>query len=381
MQMAVYIAALLILLWILAVWPGPSRRQRLEPFERRLIAHRGLHSNKEPAPENSLAAFALAADAGYGIELDVRETADGGIVVCHDDSLRRMAYLDAKVSSMKLEEVRQVRLLKTKEKIPTLREALDLIAGRVPVIVEIKCESTRRAASVCALAAAELDRYNGIYAVQSFNPAVVWWYRRHRGEVLRGQLSERFAKEKFPTSVGTFFLSCCFFNFITRPDYISYRFSNARLLRFRLQKDLFHVPCAGWTIRSEEQLAAAVPDFEIIIFDRFRPGSGGGTSDAAGGGRMAARSGAMIRKHMLISGRVTGVGLRFRAVSIAEAMGLTGYVRNVDDDTVEMEIQGRSDEIALLIERLRSSKWIDITEIEERDMAPLPDDYGFRVRY
>ena len=100
------------------------------------IAHRGLHNVK--APENSLAAFRLAIEHGNVIELDVHMLADGKIVVFHDDNLKRMTGVDAVIKDKTFAELSKLWLKKSSQKIPLLTEVLDLVDGKVPIIIEIK---------------------------------------------------------------------------------------------------------------------------------------------------------------------------------------------------------------------------------------------------
>ena len=85
------------------------------------------------------------------------------------------------------------------------------------------------------------------------------------------------------------------------------------------------------------------------------------------------------RKHMVFSGQVQGVGFRYRAYIIAREIGLTGWVMNLDDGRVEMEVQGRDEEILQLTTRLRTSRWIEITGLEEEQL-PLLREKGFKIR-
>src|SRR5690606_2438536 len=105
-------------------------------FLTRPLAHRGLHG--PGVPENTLPAFRAAIAAGYGIELDVQPARDGTPLVFHDSGLRRMAGIDAPVSSLSVAEAAAYPLLGTTHGIPTLEEVLALVAGRVPVLIEVK---------------------------------------------------------------------------------------------------------------------------------------------------------------------------------------------------------------------------------------------------
>ena len=131
------VAAILFVGWLFLILPRIKDSADTELL-RADYAHRGLWN--EQIPENSLSAFARAVEAGYGIELDLRRTRDGRIVVFHDENLLRMCGVDARVRDLSLDELRQLRLKGSNETIPTFSEVLRLIGGRVPLMIEIKGE-------------------------------------------------------------------------------------------------------------------------------------------------------------------------------------------------------------------------------------------------
>ena len=262
---------IIAVLWVLALSPGRGRRERMAAFSKRTIAHRGLHDNSSCAPENTLAAFGKAVEAGYGFELDVRLTADDRLVVCHDDSLERAAGISRSVSGLTYRELCEVNLFGSDQHVPLFSDVLAKAAGKVPLIVEIKSEDFAGAKKISSMTQALLDRYSGVYCIESFNPAVLFWYKKNRPAVLRGQLAERFSGKAFPDCMLTFLLSSCFFNFLTKPDFIAYDYRHAGLIRFRLIRDLYHPVFAAWTIKSQKQMELAGRNFQIMIFDSFIP--------------------------------------------------------------------------------------------------------------
>ena len=183
-------------------------------------AHRGLHDNAQGVPENSIVAFEYAIERGYGIELDIQLTADGEAVVFHDYSLKRVCGEDVKLSSLTLDELKKYRLLGTEYTIPTFLEVLELVDGRVPLLVELKGESGNTA--LCPVAANLLDTYMGAYCVESFNPLLLRWFKKNRPDTARGQLVTNLIKSK---GAGNFFrnlmLSLMLTNFLSRPDFIA----------------------------------------------------------------------------------------------------------------------------------------------------------------
>ena len=120
----------------------PDRAEEPAWLAEEHFAHRGLHTEGPQAPENSLAAFERAADAGYGFELDVQLTADNEVVIMHDEDLARMTGDDRLIADVELAEIEELRLLDGEERVPTLAEALEIADGKTPVLVEIKNEGT-----------------------------------------------------------------------------------------------------------------------------------------------------------------------------------------------------------------------------------------------
>jgi glycerophosphoryl diester phosphodiesterase len=147
------------------------------------FAHRGLH--RPGIPENSLAAFRAAIEAGAGIECDVRLSADGEVMVFHDHDLRRMCASGLAVEATLGDVLAGQKLFDSGEHIPRLIELLDLVGGRVPTLIEMKCRGGN-AARLADSVAAKLAGYNGPVGVMSFEPKIVRWFSRHRPDLTRG---------------------------------------------------------------------------------------------------------------------------------------------------------------------------------------------------
>ena len=229
------------------------RRADSSPFLGTFFAHRGLHDNNHQIPENSLAAFQRAVDAGYGIELDVQLSADRTPVVFHDATLGRMCGIDRRVNELTFAELRQLSLVNTKEHIPSFQEALALVNGKVPLLVELKMEHLDF--DIPREADALLSEYSGDYCIESFHPAALYWYRKNRPQIFRGQLSTNFNIE----------------NHSLRPDFISYNLLFQRDISLKLAHGLFHAPCAAWVLRSEKELEQCQKQFCMYIFENFLP--------------------------------------------------------------------------------------------------------------
>ncbi|CRZ34687.1 glycerophosphoryl diester phosphodiesterase [Herbinix hemicellulosilytica] len=263
-------AAVLILLYLLAIMPKLKKNPELKKFDGWLYAHRGYHNNKSKAPENSLPAFKLAVENGYGIELDVQLTKDNVPVVFHDYDLKRACGVDKKVAELTYKELKNYKLFKSKETIPTFREVLDCIDGKVPVIVELKIPW--EPGETCRAVAKELANYKGLYCIESFNPFGLIWYKKHYPHVVRGQLSTDFIKDKIEGSKMQFFiLKHLLFNFLTKPDFIAYHHIYKKDLSFSICRKLYKVKTVAWTIKSQQELDENKDYFDLIIFDKFKP--------------------------------------------------------------------------------------------------------------
>ncbi len=268
--MVTAVCLLTVALYFLMIMPRMTGRPDTAPFVKWMYAHRGLHDNSGEAPENSLAAFEKAVEAGFGIELDVQLSKDGIPVVFHDYTLKRICGVEGKVCDLNLEELRRLTLCGSDQRIPTFEEALELVDGRVPLIVELKIERTDT--SVCPAADRLLSEYQGMYCIESFNPLGVLWYRRNRRRVVRGQLSDAFYREGEYMGFLAFFLQNLLFNWLGKPDFVAYNHKHPRMLSRSLCRGLYRSTAAAWTIKSREELEAAKKHFDIFIFDSFMPG-------------------------------------------------------------------------------------------------------------
>lgn len=236
-------------------------------------AHRGFH-DKPAIPENSMAAFRRAIDNLYGAELDVHLMADGNLAVIHDSSLRRTAGADVCIEDLTKADLEKYRLEGTDERIPLLEEVLALFEGRTPLIVELKSERgnfNELAAATVAL----LDKYQVNYCIESFDPRCLIWLKKHRPEIVRGQLSQQFLRhpEEDPGIGKTtqFLLGNLLMNMAAVPDFIAYRFSDRDCLAVKLCRSVYKVQEVNWTIRAKEEMTAAENAGNLVIFERFDP--------------------------------------------------------------------------------------------------------------
>ena len=244
--------------------PGSATKRQKAPFVGRNYAHRGLHSEDRSVPENSLEAFRLAGRAGYGVELDVQLTKDGQVVVFHDETLDRVCGVHARVEEKSYDELKLLSLCGTAQRIPLLTEALEVYAGRGPLIVELKNGSRNR--ELCEKTYAILSDYPGEVCVESFNPRIVRWFRLHAKDLVRGQLATvawDYGDAVAPRTA--FLLSHCLLNFLGRPQFIAYRIGH-RPLSVRFAEALGAMRF-GWTARNERSERGR----DAVIFEFCRP--------------------------------------------------------------------------------------------------------------
>ncbi len=245
--------------------PGTSSRRQREPFMGTNVAHRGLHSRDKSVPENSLEAFRLAAEAGYGIELDVQFSKDKQVVVFHDDTLDRVCGVHARVDELTYDELKELRLCGSDQIIPLFTEVLGVIRGRSPIICELKNGRNNR--ELCEKTYEIISGYRGDICVESFNPMIVAWFRFHAKDLLRGQLAQptRFYDAETMSAPLAYALGHTLFNCLARPQFIAYRIG-FRPLSVRMS-ELLGAMRVGWTSHEPRNEAGR----DTVIFEFYRP--------------------------------------------------------------------------------------------------------------
>jgi len=272
MQLAIFIIIMILViicLYILSLKPGKARLDRFKPFERTMIAHRGLYDNEGGIPENSLPAFKRAVDANFGIEMDVQITTDGRLVVFHDETLKRMCGVKAKLTDLSFDELEKYTLAGTDCRIPLFSEVFEIFRNKVPAVIEIKAHGDY--IRTAKLLMEQLEGYDGDFCVESFHPRVVHWFRKNRPDVIRGQLSTVFGRDSKAPWIAKVAATNLMTNFYARPDFISYNFKYRNQFSYKLLRRLYKVENVAWTIKSKEELRAARKVFSVFIFDSFDP--------------------------------------------------------------------------------------------------------------
>lgn len=253
---------ILIISFLLLIKPG--KRRDTSYFKDKMYAHRGLHDDE--VPENSLWAFRLAKEKGFGVELDVQMTKDGQLVVFHDGNLQRVCGIDGWLRDYTLEELKQFRLKDTDETIPTFSEVLAVLDGQ-DLICEIKGDNGIKNYEICQKTYDELSSYKGRFCIESFSPFIVGWFKDNHPEIIRGQLSENFVKSTKP-SVINFCMTHLLVNYISKPDFIAYNHLYSDTFGFMLCAQLYKPLLIGWTAKGQDEQEKAKKIFDAVIFEK-----------------------------------------------------------------------------------------------------------------
>ena len=257
-----------VAVWLYMIWPGKNRPE-MEKYKHVKYAHRGLHD--ENKAENSMSAFAAAKEKGFGIELDVRLSKDGELVVFHDETLTRVAGKEGKVIDFTAEELAGMSLSGTADGIPTLKEVLELIDGTVPLLIEIKMSPSESGVAEKFLEV--IEGYKGDFIVESFNPFALKTVKKARPDILRGFLSAEYTKdERYKGKLLYRLLQNMNLNFLMRPDFISYDKKGYSVKNLRFIRRVFGTALITWTIKSQEEENAAISHgFDTVIFENYIP--------------------------------------------------------------------------------------------------------------
>ena len=259
---------LVVLLLIYLFMIAPRNKKQMKKYKSLYYAHRGLHNDERA--ENSMSAFKAAVDAGYGIELDIRLSKDGKLVVFHDDTLDRVCGREGKVIDFTADELATFKLRGTDDGVPLFSDLLSLVDGKVPLLVEIKEDPGNSAVSEAACQM--LSQYNGEFIVESFNPLSLRTVKKNCPDFLRGILSHRYYQYEQFRKPLFFLLQSLMLNFLCRPAFVAYDHKHAKAFGLRFVRFLFRVPTLAWTVCSpEEEKVARENGFDGIIFENYIP--------------------------------------------------------------------------------------------------------------
>ncbi len=232
----------------------------------RPIAHRALHDEKD-CPENSLAAVRKAVAHACPIEIDIQLTRDRALIVFHDEELFRLTGLAGRVRDRDYRELSVCRLLGTDEHIPLFDEVLEAVNGAVPLLIEVKNDGP--VGPLERILAGKLDRYRGEYAVQSFNPFVLMWFKKNCRQIVRGQISCFFEEDRINPVIRTVY-RMMLLNVLSSPDFIAYDVNRLPYWAVTLARRS-GIAVLGWTVRSAAQHEKISPYVDNIIFENFLP--------------------------------------------------------------------------------------------------------------
>ena len=224
-----------------------------------IIAHRGMHDNKS-IYENTKESFELAIKKGYIIELDIRITKDKQIVVFHDNNTKRITKQNKIVEESTYQELNNQNIIH----IPLLSEVLDLVNAKVPLLIEIK--QTNKVGELETEFMKIMKKYKGKYAIQSFNPNVLYWFKRNYPNILRGQLSYKYNKQKIST-IKKVILSNMLLNIFTKPNFISYKYNELSLEKINKYKKK-NIHLIGWTITNEREFNHYKQYYDNLICEK-----------------------------------------------------------------------------------------------------------------
>ena len=239
----------------------------------RPIAHRGLHNSANGVIENTATAFTAAMAGGFGIETDLQISADGEAMVHHDDALGRLTQGNQPLARMNVAAIRAVRFKATDDRILALNELCELVAGRVPLLLELKSRfdgDMRLAARTASI----LADYAGPVAVMSFDPEPIAAIRRIAPTLTRGIVAERhYTHHEWDrlSAAAKFRLSFLLHAPWTRPQFLAYSARDLPAAAPLIARKLFGLPILTWTVRTDSARADVAPWADQIIFEGFRP--------------------------------------------------------------------------------------------------------------
>jgi glycerophosphoryl diester phosphodiesterase len=236
----------------------------------RPFAHRGLHDASAGVIENTGSAFAAAIAAGYGIECDVQVSADSEAMVYHDAALGRLTEGSGALAGMSAAVLQTIRFKQSADRILTLGELCDLVAGRTALLIELKSHFNGDARLVQRVADV-LGEYAGPAAVMSFDPMMIATMRQIAPRLPRGIVAERQFTHAGLSPGDTWGLAHLLHAYRTRPDFIAYGVKDLPALAPRIARTIFQVPLLTWTVRSEDERRRAARWADQIIFEGWRP--------------------------------------------------------------------------------------------------------------
>ncbi len=243
------------------ITPAPEE-ERVTFLRHQAYAHRGLHG--QGRIENSRAAFTAAIEGGYGIELDVQVSQDGEIFVFHDETLDRLTASTGQLNTLPGVDIAKAILSGTSETIPRFEEILSLVAGRVPILIEIKT-SRISVRTICLAVRRALEGYRGQVAIMSFNPEVGRWFHDHAPRVVRGlvitESEDKSLRGRIKRRMSVW---------RAKPEFLAYDIRDLPS-RFAARQRRRGLPVLTWTVRTQQHESTAAKHADEIIFEHMGP--------------------------------------------------------------------------------------------------------------
>lgn len=240
---------------------------------KRPIAHRGLHNAAKGIIENSASAVSAAMGKGLAVELDLQCAAGNVPIVFHDATLDRLTDETGPIAKRSVDALSDIPLRNSNDRILSLPALLDLVEGRVPLLLEVK-STWAREGQFEAQIAAMLAAYTGPVAVMSFDPHALAAFRKVAPDLPRGLVAERFDnREHWPalTAGERFAMRHLLSAAIAWPQFIAYDIEALPALAPLIARNLFGLPLLTWTVRNEEQRERAMRYADAMIFEGIGP--------------------------------------------------------------------------------------------------------------
>jgi len=232
------------------------------------IAHRGLHTRDGVVPENTLLAFSKAIEKGFGIELDINVLKDGTVVCFHDKDLNRLCGINQELRNLNYDDVKNIKILKSNETIHSMKEVLEFVNGSVPLLIELKPFGDHEL--LCRKFMEVMEGYQGLWAMHSFHPKTVFWFRMNHPEVIRGQITEYFRDDEKMKKITKYLMKTMFFNPFTKPDFINYGVKDMpnKYLDHLMKKGMTII---GYASHSQKEFDMVKNHYHNSVFEYFIP--------------------------------------------------------------------------------------------------------------
>lgn len=225
------------------------------------IAHRGLWNDE--IKENSISAYQNAVNNGYAIEIDLYSSTDGELFCFHDQTLDRMTGEKGNIFDKTAEELNTLRLLDSQEKIPTFDELLQIVNGKVPILIELKNQPNN---DYIDNVVKKLLEYKGEFAIQSFDPTYIKRVKDLAPQFIRGILGTKTYSKPLPF-IKRLVVKNMLLNFLIKPDFISYSFEDLPLKKRKTKNKCL----ITWTVTTEEDYLKVKGMVDNVIFEKFVP--------------------------------------------------------------------------------------------------------------